>query len=48
MHSLCDLEFEFRLLLKLELMLESELGFELPYRVTNIELLAVEDAYCMR
>jgi len=50
MHSLCDLEFEFRLLLELELILESKLGFKLPYRVANAELLAVavEDACCMR
>jgi len=50
MHSLYDLKFEFGLLLELELTLESKLGFKLPYRVANIELLAVavEDACCMR
>jgi len=50
MHSLCDLEFEFGLLLELELTLKSKLGFELPCRVTNAELLAaaVEDTCCMR
>ena len=50
MHSLCDLKFKFRLLLELELTLESKLGFKLPYRVANAELLAaaVEDACCMR
>ena len=50
MHSLYNLKFEFRLLLKLKLILESKLGFKLPYRVANAELLAaaVEDTYCMR
>jgi len=48
MHSLCNLEFKFGLLLELELTLESKLGFKLPYRVANAELLAVvaEDAAC--
>ena len=44
--------FHFKLELELELPLEfaSELVFELPYRVANTELLAVEvvDACCMR
>jgi len=49
MHSLCDLKFEFRLLLELELTLESKLRFKLPYRVANAELLVVvvEDTCCM-
>ena len=49
MHSLCDLKFEFRLLLELELTLESKLGFKLPYRVAKAGLLAVavEDACYM-
>ena len=42
MHSLCNLKFKFRLLLELELILESKLEFKLPYRVANAELLAVE------
>ena len=44
--------FYFKSKLKLELLLEfaSKLVFELPYRVANAELLAVEveDAYYMR
>jgi len=48
MHSLCNLKF--KLLLELELTLKSKLGFKLPYRVANAELLAavVEDAYYIR
>ena len=46
MYFLFHFESEFELLLELE----SKLVFELPYRVANAELLAVEieDAYCMR
>ena len=44
MHYLCY--FELELLLELKLLLKSALEFKLPYRVINVELLAVvaEDA----
>ena len=48
MHFLVHFKSKFKF--KLELEFASKLVFELPYRVANIELLAVEvvDAYCMR
>ena len=50
MHFLVHFESEFEFEFELQLEFASELVFELPCRVANAELLAVEveDAYCMR
>ena len=42
--------FKSKFKFKLQLEFASKLVFELPYRVANVELLAVEveDAYCMQ